>query len=181
MTIFLSVLLSLGCVAFLYILWRSQLRSNIKGLLALFFISTNSTYWGSAFGWEYGLVYGFVLVALFAWLLITLSRSMPAKELRTQPFQKSSFSGTLAISIFIKFLVSVLLSGLMAGAIGLLFHLVYGMVPANSLVGGLFLFLILWPLSMILIIANKHFLKASALATLGSLILILGVYTGVSL
>lgn len=176
MLLIISIVTTLICVMVLYGSWKSGVNFYFKFFFSAAAVSANAICWGALFGWEYGLIYGFILLSLFSWLWISVLRIQPLENLTQQPRNDGNFSILQVIRVKARFLVAVLLSAVSAGSLALLFHLLIRAEPANSLVGGLFLFLILWPALMVWVCSCEQLMKATLVSCVLSVGLSILVY-----
>jgi hypothetical protein len=72
----------------------------------------------------------------------------------------------------------MILAGTVSGCIALLLPIYLNVDMANSLVGGLFLFLFLWPASMVLILSRTSLVKLTINSALCAIVSVVFVYLG---
>ena len=171
--------LSIFCV---FKIWKSEMVFFLKASLFTLFLVFNVSVWNMLFPWEFGSVYALCFASVMAWLVVAFQRKGPLKntQIETQnfPYQSSIFSWESLLKILLIFFISVFFAGSVCACIALLLPMFLNVELANSLVGGLFLFLLIWPASMVWVVSRTGLLKLSIVSSVLTLVSVSSIYLG---
>lgn len=145
--------------------WKSQLPRIVKAIKSQVLFVFSLAVWVHFFSWEFGLVYGCCFFTLFALLLVSTQKSKPLASSQSKGFKRVNVSSKQLLRVVILFSISVILAGTITGCIALALPLFFNYDLANSLVFGLFLYLLLWPVSIVWVLSRQHLLKLSLITS----------------
>lgn len=173
-----AILFSAVAVFLIFKIWGYPKSRNWKkwSVSSIFILSL--TMWMSLYSWEFGIVYGFCSLALIAWATIFYYRKTPVQNPQILPYIKGTISYKTTLRVMALSFISIILAGTVSGCIALLLPIYLNVDMANSLVGGLFLFLFLWPASMVLILSRTSLVKLTINSALCAIVSVVFVYLG---
>lgn len=167
--------ISIFCV---YKIWKSEMVFFLKASLFTLCLVINISVWNILFSWEFGSVYAMCVSSVMAWVIVAFQRKGPLIKTQNLPYQSSEFSWKSLLKVLLLSLVSVFFAGSVSACVALLLPMLLNVELANSLVGGLFLFLLIWPASMVWVVSRTGLLKLSIVSSVLTLVSVSSIYLG---
>ena len=157
-------------------IWQHSTSSEWKPLSVFVVLSISTAVWVSLFPWEFGVVYCACFLSFFAWVVTSSQLKGRLISAGQPPHKKTGVSISLALRVVIILAVSIVIAGSVSASIALMLPMFSGIDLSNGLVAGLFVFLLIWPVSMVWVISRESILKASLVSTILAIFSVTSVY-----
>jgi hypothetical protein len=165
-------------VFFIFFIWKYQGPISLKVPMASITLSLAIFTWTYFYSWEFSVVYALCFIAIISWTVIFLKRRTPLLKDKKRPYLKSNFSIYVFFKTITLSFLSVLFAGSASACIALSLPMYSDFELGNSLVSGLFLFLLIWPFSIVWVLSRANLVKLTVVSSVFAILSVSSVYLG---
>ena len=172
----IGIVVSAISIFTIFKIWQHSIYSRWKPLSVVVVLSISIAVWVSLFPWEFGLVYCACFLSFFAWVLTFTQLKSRLVSTGQPTHKKTSVSLSLALRAIVILFVSIVIAGSVSASIALMLPMFSGINLSNGLVAGLFIFLLIWPASMVWVISRENVFKTSLVSAALAIFSVTSVY-----